>query len=225
MSQGITQTFGLVRTVAYAVATLFALLELALGAAIINWTETKLVLGGYFSFAALAIATGILTFLTLPVMLFFSRTRKGAIVNLVIIEAIWTFVLWVLWVAVGGSAAGTNFIAACDNNFVVDFYADIGLKTVCGEMKALTAFGFLTWFILLAFNIFLFFLVIRQHMRGNSNVWTGYIAETDFDHEGAGAGSGVVEQKISPTFSPQYPPQSPPAGTPQTQTTSPYPQV
>ncbi|PPQ83652.1 hypothetical protein CVT25_006258 [Psilocybe cyanescens] len=223
MSQNLTQTLGLVRTVVYVIATVFALLELALGAAITNWTETKFIFGGFFSFAALAIATGILTFLTLPVMLLFSRNRKGAIVNMVIIEAGWTWFLWIMWISVGGSAAATDLITACNNDFFVNINSEFGLKTVCNETKALTAFGFLTWILLFAYNIFLLFLIIRQHLRGNPGVWTSYISEADFDHAGTYTGGGVVEQKGSPGFVPQYPPQSPQAGIPQT--TSAYPQV
>lgn len=32
----------------------------------------------------------------------------------------------------------------------------------------------------LGYNIFLTTLVIRQHLRGNSGVWTSYVTETDF---------------------------------------------
>lgn len=59
-------------------ATVFALLELALGAAITNLTTTKFG-GGYFSFAALGIATAILTFCTLPVMYAPGFRLKGLI--------------------------------------------------------------------------------------------------------------------------------------------------
>ena len=47
---------------------MFAFIVLALGAAIINFTTTKFVGGGYFSFAALGVANGVLTLVSLPVM-------------------------------------------------------------------------------------------------------------------------------------------------------------
>jgi len=224
MVQDVNQTFGFVRKIAFGVASVFAFLELALGAAITNWTSTNF-FGGYFSFAALGIATGILTFLTLPVMLFFSLNRKGAIVNMVAIEVGWTWFLWIMWVSVGGSAASIFWITDCTDHW------DTNAETVCREVQAFTAFGFLTWIILFAYNMALIFFVIRTHMRGNSGVWTGYISETDFGAVGNSYGNSV-EHKGSPGFAPQYPPAqsmgSPGYGgqpvVPQ-HTGSPYPQV
>lgn len=49
-------------------ASLFAFIVLALGASIINFTTTQFIGGGYFSFAALGVANGVLTLFSLPVM-------------------------------------------------------------------------------------------------------------------------------------------------------------
>jgi len=47
-------------------------------------------------------------------------------------------------------------------------------------------------------------LVIRQHNRGNSGVWTGYVTETDF--AAAGPVSTPVHEKMQSgeSFAPQY---------------------
>ena len=75
-------------------------------------------------------------------------------------------------------------------------------------------------------------LVIRQHMRGNSGVWTGYVTETDF--AAAGPAGAPAHEKM------QYQTPAPVAMQPQVQQhqmapqmvpqmvqpqTSPYPQV
>jgi len=199
------RTFTLVRTVVFGVATLFAFLELALGAAITNYTSTRF-LGGYFSFAALGIATAILTFLTLPVMLFLSLNRKGAITSMVAIEVGWTWFLWIMWLSVGGSTASIFTITNCNITF------DNALESLCREVQAFTAFGFLTWIMLFAYNITLIVFVVRQQMRGNSGVWTGYILETDFAAAGPSSYSGGASEykgnnnNNTGNFAPQYPP-------------------
>jgi len=225
MSQDPNATFAFVRKTVFVVASVFAFLELALGSAITNWTSTNF-FGSYFSFAALGIATGILTFLTLPVLLFLSIKRQNAITSMVAIELGWTWFLWIMWLSTAGSAASVFWITDCTNHF------DSEAETICREVQAFTAFGFLTWIILFAYNILLMVLVIRQHMRGNTSVWTVYIMEVDFAASGPLSGSGI-ESKASPSFAPQYPPTQvdavnyagPPVMTPQPTTTSPYPQV
>jgi len=67
------------------VATAFAFAVLVLAALITHFTSS-FYFGGYFSFAALGIATSILTFLTLPVMLVLSMSRKAAIPSMISIE-------------------------------------------------------------------------------------------------------------------------------------------
>ncbi|KAF8966508.1 hypothetical protein BDZ97DRAFT_687837 [Flammula alnicola] len=171
MVQDLNGTLSIARTIAFGIATLFAFLVLCLGAAITNYTTTSF-FGGYFSFAALGIATAVLTLLTLPVMLFLSIQRKGAITSMIAIEIGWTWFLWILWLSVGGSSAGTVWLGNCSICRKRRGYVR--------ETQALTAFGFLAWIVLFAYNITLIVFVIRQHMRGNSSVWTGYVNETDF---------------------------------------------
>ncbi|KDR74383.1 hypothetical protein GALMADRAFT_99396 [Galerina marginata CBS 339.88] len=238
------KTFNLVRTCVFGVASLFAFLELALGAAITNYTTTRF-FGGYFAFAALGIATAILTFLTLPVMLLLSLNRKGAVTSMVAIEVGWTWFLWIMWLSVGSSTASIFAVTNCNIRF------DTELETLCREVQAFEAFGFLTWIMLFAYNVTLIFLVIRQQMRGNTGVWTGYMLETDFTAAGPSYSGGTPEYKGSPNnmsnnnmannnmgnFAPQYPPAqqasqpggyvTQPAMSPQhtPATMSPYPQV
>jgi len=192
-----SQKFALVRTCVFCVATFFAFLELALGAAITNLTTVASHV--FFSFSALAIATAILTIVTLPVMLFLSRSRKGAFTSLVAIEVGWTGFLWIMWLAVGADTASALPFFDCEFDVVF-----------CPEMEALTAFGFLAWMLLLAYNITLLVLVFRQQSRGNSGVWTGYMLETDFSAPGPSSSGYPSESKVNNynmgNFSPQYPP-------------------
>ncbi|KAF8875346.1 hypothetical protein CPB84DRAFT_1796614 [Gymnopilus junonius] len=237
-------SFTLVRAAVFVTVTVFAVLELALGAAITNWTTTKL--NGFFSFAALAIATAILTICTLPVMLFLSFRRTGAIPSMVASEFGWTWILWILWLAVGGSAAnisGTRIVMA----LIDSVHNQLG--TLCREVQALEAFGFLAWIVLFAYNIILTYIIVTQTTRGNANIWTIYIMQVEFDTPAQVApqpSMGDVENKADANFAPQYPPtpnpiaspspastpnpnyasvNQPMMSTPTSATTSPYPQV
>jgi len=204
-------SFAVIRAGVFVTATVFALLELALGAAITNLTTTKFG-GGYFSFAALGIATAILTFCTLPVMLFLSMRRSGAIPSMVASEFGWTWLLWIMWIAVGGSAANIFGNTNCNLNFIVP------VETLCREVQAFEAFGFLTWIILFAYNIILTYIIVTESTRGNAGIWTTYIMQVDFAGSAQNApqpSTGVVENKADSTnFAPQYPPTQSPVGSP-----------
>ncbi|KAF9556630.1 hypothetical protein CPC08DRAFT_820389 [Agrocybe pediades] len=204
MVQDINSTFRMIRMVVLGTSMAFAVIVLGLSAAITNFAS--LVLKGlnpdYLPYAALAIAIAALTLLTVPIMFFFSITRKGAFVNMNAIEIAWTGVLWVLWLATGSFAASN--LASIHN--CADFIAPSAVA-FCRESQGVAAFGFLTWALLLAYNIFLLILVIRQQMRGTAGVWTNIVTETDFSARGAPSGAFAclpqVEQKVSPSFASQ----------------------
>ncbi|KAJ3496998.1 hypothetical protein NLJ89_g10408 [Agrocybe chaxingu] len=142
MAQDLNRIFGLVRTGVFGVVSLFALIAIILAAIVTNWTNTYYLLG-YFPSAALGIATGILTILTLPVMWFLSVKRKGAVTSMIVVEIAWTWFLWIMWVAVGGSTAGTFWIGSCEGLSVLRGAGSA--ETACRSTQGLTAFGFLNW--------------------------------------------------------------------------------
>jgi len=119
-------------------------------------------------------------------------------------------------------------------------------ESMCRQSQAVTAFGFLNWiarksfgnypflcliiilFLVFFYNVTLFVLIVRQHMRGNSTVWNGYITETDFGAAGPNSAvpsnkAGFAPQYQAPAVVPVYPTQQY-QGAP-FQTTSPHPQV
>jgi hypothetical protein len=220
MVQDLNRTFLFARTIAFGLASLFAFISLAMAAAVTQFTSKYTF--GFYSFAALAIATSILTLFTLPVLWFLSSFRKSAITSMIAIELGWTSFLWILWLSTGASTANAAWLGSCDA-----FFYDVA-ERMCRETQALTAFAFLTWIILLAYNVTFLILVIRQQSRGNSQVWTGYIAETDFAAPATSASH--TEAKIAPSVDntpvmagQYYPPQNV-APQPVYQQ-SPYPQV
>jgi len=192
--------FRLCRMVTFGVASFFALIVIILGGLITNFSDTYL--GGFFSFAALGIATGLLTLLTLPTMIALSMMRKGAMTSMVVVEIVWTWFLWIMWLSVGGSSASIYFIGNCGR------YTGLGsvVEAACNESSALTAFGFLAWIVLIAYNFTLIFLTFRQHLRGHTTVWTKDVTETDFTAIGGNNTQVVYDPKVSPTMGTEYPP-------------------
>jgi hypothetical protein len=71
-------------------------------------------------------------------------------------------------------------------------------------------------FVVLAYNATLLFFALRQHMRGNTGIWMGYVTETDFTAVGPNS-SGVPAKSFEAAN--QY------SAYPAAQQTSPYPQV
>ncbi|CAA7270676.1 unnamed protein product [Cyclocybe aegerita] len=214
MAHDLNRIFGLVRTGVFGVVSLFALIAIILAALVTNFASTHFF--SHFGFAALGIATGILTILTLPVMWFLSVKRKGAITSMTVFEIAWTWFLWIMWVSVGGSTVNTFWFVGCED---ASSLITGDLETACRSTQGLAAFGFLNWIALLFFNIFLLTLAIRQHMRGHTGIWTSYVTEVDFTApsvSGASGFSGYPAQSVEAkpaNFAPQYPP---PTSTPST---------
>jgi len=193
----INSALRLTRTVVFATTSLFAAIVIVLGGLVESFTDTFFD-GIVFSYAALGIATGVLTLLTLPAMLALSNYRKGVFSSMIALEIGWTWFLWIMWLAVGGNSAGTFGL----------FIGDCRLA-VCSETSAITAFGFLSWIMLMSYCGLLFTLTFRQHLRGNTGVWTRDVTETDFTAEGGNRDPQIVyDNKIS------YPNQYPPAVSP-----------
>lgn len=192
--------FRLVRVVVFRVAISFSVVVIVLAGLITNFSDTFL--GGFFNFAALGIATALLTLLTLPIMLILPRIRKGFFTSKIAVEIGWTWFLWIMWVAVGGSSASISFVGSCSDYFLFGS----GAVAACSEIKALSAFGFITWIVLMFYNITLITLTLRQHFRGNTSVWKSDVTDTDFTATGVNNAQVVFEPKVSPTYATQYPP-------------------
>jgi hypothetical protein len=226
----------LARTVVYGVVSVFSLVVIITAAIVTNYTTSARRFGYYYSYAALGIATAILTLFTLPIMWFLSEKRKGSVVSMSVVDISWGWFLWIMWLSTASTSTG--WWTDCS------FFGESQFETACRSSQALTAFSFLNWLFLMFYNFTLFAFTIRQHMRGNTGVWRQPISEVDFTATGNNNFAPGQELKMQSGFAPQYPqaggvptgyappqqqyPQQqyvPAPGTPQTTTTSPYPQV
>ena len=63
---------------------------------------------------------------------------------------------------------------------------------------------------MLAYNVVLVFLAVRQHTRGNTAVWNGFILETDFAAPGQVVASSDKNLEAASVAQPAQPAQYPP---------------
>jgi hypothetical protein len=204
-----------IRLATWGAAILFSLITLALAAhftsitlqpsTVYGYYSTYTYRGVYFPFAAMAIATSLLTLLTLPPFIGIDYTRTGAPTSMIMTEMIVVTILWILWLVTGSLTANETFgrgLSGCT-------------LTICHEYNAIEAFSFLAFIFLLGYAFTLLVFTLIAHNRGHSSVWTQSIKETNFfappvNAPGGTPATGVVNEKAgynSPA--PQYPPVSP----------------
>ncbi|CDO68776.1 hypothetical protein BN946_scf184989.g42 [Trametes cinnabarina] len=122
------------------ISVLCGIIVLSLGAHLTSLSEEYF--ESYYIFAALNIAVGGLTMLTIPVMVAIDFVRTGAITSMVLVELVWLSILWVLWIATAAYTADqtSEAFSACDFIYPI-------LNQVCNETRAMEAFGFLAWIV------------------------------------------------------------------------------
>ncbi|RDX47605.1 hypothetical protein OH76DRAFT_721542 [Lentinus brumalis] len=155
----------------------------SLSAHLIAYVEENF--GGYYAFAALGVATGGLTMLSLPVILIIDLLRKGAFTSLVVVELSWLGILWVLWLA---TAALT-----VDSTSAVFSTCDFILNQLCHETQAIEAFSFLAWIALLAYTILLLIVALVNASRG-APMWKSTVAASGGIAPAPAATAGAGQQ-------------------------------
>ncbi|KAF8897152.1 hypothetical protein BD779DRAFT_1667168 [Infundibulicybe gibba] len=181
------------RLSALSAAGLFAGITIAISGHLTSITQR--LAGGYFTFAALAIAVGLLTFFSVPAMILVDMTRKGAFTSMIVVELSWLSLLWVLWLAAAGLSAQANtaiFPAGCSPRINRDG------RTACHEFKAIEAMSFLAWITLFLYTMTLLVNTLIVASRGRK-VWTNSVRDTDFS---APAPAPVQQQTLAPQFAP-----------------------
>ncbi|EIW87105.1 hypothetical protein CONPUDRAFT_116163 [Coniophora puteana RWD-64-598 SS2] len=199
---------GIVRIVTLSLSLLFSIIVLGLSAHLISLTLEYFNL--YFVFCALGVATAVLTFFTIPVMLIVDTMRQGAFTSMVVVELPWLFVLWILWVATGALTANADvfyFPEGC-------IYINDITQQACQEFKAIEAFAFLNFILLMIYTIAILVCAIVSATRGN-DVWLGSVKTMDLGRNNGTAAQPPVSQYGGSAVS-SPPPQGPPhpTGTP-----------
>ncbi|KAI0761703.1 hypothetical protein BC629DRAFT_1597226 [Irpex lacteus] len=135
--------------------------------------------------------------------------RRGAFTSLILVELVWLGILWVLWLA--SAADSSNAISGEDCNLNDYFYVPSWFVTGCNESKAITAFGWLTWFALTGYLVPLLIVSITAQNKG-APVWKSSVRDatsgstaTDFGTENKVP--VTQQQHQAPMLQQTYPPQ------------------
>ncbi|KAI9062972.1 hypothetical protein FKP32DRAFT_1592934 [Trametes sanguinea] len=129
-----------------------------------------------FAWSGLAVATAVLTVVTVPAMLVVDLLRTGAFTSMIVVELAWLSFLGVLFLATGGAAAenAADFWVQCST------WYPASARTVCSETSAAAAFGFLGWLTLWGYTITLLVLLIIHANRGHY-VYKTSVKEANFE--------------------------------------------
>jgi len=163
------QVLPVMRMAVFGAVSVFGLIAFGISAHLVALaaeftSRTRSGFGG-FEFAALGLATAILTLISVPPMFAISIKRRGAYTSYVVAELAWLSFLWIMWLATAGSIAKLFVIdTGCYGN------------GVCMEIQAVEAFGFLNWLMLLAYTITLLTASCIAHNKGHTSVWKSEVA-------------------------------------------------
>jgi len=172
-----------IRRVTFLTTLVFSLIVFSLSAALISLTEPTL----YFAFSALALATSLLTLLTIGPMFIVDLYRKGSYFSYVVVEVSCLSLLWILWLSSAASTAQkdqeiSNIFpdeSGCtwsSYSYYSYYYGFPDINTACHEIKPIMAFSFLAWILLMFYTVTLLVLALRAQSRGH-NVWQSAVRD------------------------------------------------
>jgi len=200
----------LIRRVTFVTTLVFSLIVLSLSAALISLTGSEF----YFAFSGLALATSLLTLLTVGPMFFVDLYRKGTYFSWIVVEVSCLSILWILWLASGSSAAQKD--QEISDLCVWSLFSS-DLNQACNESRAIMGFSFLTWILLMSYTVTLLVLALRAQSQGH-NVWQTSVRDGTlfYPSENVVGGAPQVVQPVvyqpyaPPTLAQQYytPPQA-----------------
>jgi len=159
------------------------------------------------AFPALIIVASVFTILNSATMIAIDLTRKGAIPLMIIYELVTLPILSVLFLAGGASSADRLEVNWDDTDcsMIRVIYSDYpklarDAETACHEYKAIQAFAFLTWILLLGYTIVLLVLSCIAASRGRP-VWFTSVRDAQFFPQKQGP---IISPPGQMVGSPQY---------------------
>jgi len=195
-----------VRVVTFATTIAFSVIVMCLSADLISLTEPVT----YFPFAALALSTSLFTILTVIPMYVIDMFRQGSLFSYIVVEIGWLSVLWVLWLSSGSYAAWTDnqlsILDPSESSCSFGLFGDPGIYQACHEIKAIMAFSFLLWILLMAYTVLLLVLSMRAHQQGRP-AWTAGVRDGVLLYSSdKTVGSPSQVAATPPTIHQSYPP-------------------
>jgi len=168
-----------------ATASFFAFIVLGLSGNILSLFPSGFPTPGY---AGLALATSVLTLITIIPIVVIDFFRKGAVTSLVVVELVWSSLLTILWLAAAADTTAALSGVSCSSVVNVPdgfggtatVFQSSAAVTQCHEVQAIAAFSWLNFFNLGAWLVFLITASSIAHSRGNDRVWLGPVTGTEF---------------------------------------------
>ncbi|KAI0830258.1 hypothetical protein BC628DRAFT_991744 [Trametes gibbosa] len=160
----------LIRLCAFVLACILSLVIIAL-CAISNSNLSEILLKsevGRFPYASLGIAIGVITLVSMIIMIVLDFFVDNFFTSYMIFELSWTSLLWVLWIAVGGTtlANGKTLFqgATCEEFDLVSPKA----KDVCNDIHPIASVAFVTFALFFIYGS----LLVVLSFRSSSTGWT-----------------------------------------------------
>lgn len=157
-----------VRETALTLATITAIIAQAMGQLTIN-----LSVGGVFTenilYAHLSVASGVLTILTLPIILLYDMAQERSYCATVLFELIWLLSLIIIWVVTGVKTTGVTSGTFKDCSTI----SVAAVQGLCGDAQTLFLFSLLTAGILGAYAVALGGVAVSRAASGKP-IWTYY---------------------------------------------------
>ncbi|KAF8580570.1 hypothetical protein K439DRAFT_1636903 [Ramaria rubella] len=155
-----------------------------------------------FGFESTAVVIAALTLLTVLPVLVMNFVRRRCVTSVVLFEIGWVSILMILWVVSAGQTSGTSmFIDRCS-----DSDADDDIQAMCDQFRAIQAFSWINFIMLLLWLAVVMVVALMAHNRGHTRVWTYPFSDAAILCRPPSS-LGVVEPKNG-IYTPEQQPQS-----------------
>jgi hypothetical protein len=161
----------LIRLASFGFVIVCSLIVLGLTANFVSLSK-----GSATSSSGLGLATSVITLVTIGPAIVLGLIRQGAFNTMVAVELGEVGLLWVLWLATAANVS--NNVSSVDCNLLSLFGSE--LVSLCRQGQAFQAFSWLAWITLTIYLGILLTFSIIANSRGNTNVWSSSVVDTDF---------------------------------------------
>ncbi|EJF57450.1 hypothetical protein DICSQDRAFT_129458 [Dichomitus squalens LYAD-421 SS1] len=150
-----------------ALATITAIIAQAMGQLTLNLSPG--VLTADLTYAQLGVASGVLTILSLPLILLYDMAQEKPYSATVILELVWMLLLVVLWIVAGVKTMGItgSMFKNCSS------FTNATLQGLCGDAQTLVIFALLSAGILALYTAALTFVAVGSSSQGKP-IWTHF---------------------------------------------------
>ncbi|KAM5537443.1 hypothetical protein V8D89_008962 [Ganoderma adspersum] len=159
--------------------TIFGLVGFALSAQS-KAAENNLVKSTTFiAYSSMGIATGVLTLISMPIMFLRGNTSGRPFSSTVLVELLWTSILWLLWFVTGGLVISDPDVAEFKKEPTCDAFSKFpDLVTICRDWQPIAALSIVTAIVLLLYALILLFVAVRRAMYSQP-IWNATVMDSE----------------------------------------------